>query len=65
MDIEFQLMPIEPSRTWSSTMSTPMFEPTSLSNEGHGLTLQNVHTTTLMNFMNFICIVHTQQQQNT
>jgi hypothetical protein len=46
MDIEFQLMPIEPSRTWSSTMSTPMFEPTSLSNEGHGLTLQNVHTTT-------------------
>jgi hypothetical protein len=53
MDTKFQLMPIEPSRTWSSTMSTPMFEPTSLSSEGHGSTLQNAHTMTLMNFMNY------------
>jgi hypothetical protein len=61
MNTEFRLMPIELSRTWSSTMSTPMFEPTSLSSEGHGSTLQNAHTTTLMHFMNYICIVHAQQ----
>ncbi len=56
MDTEFQLMPTELSRTWSSTMSTPMFEPTSLSNEGHGSTLQNAHTTSLMNFVKYILI---------
>ncbi len=43
---EFQLMFVEPLRTWGVTMNTPMLKATSLNAEVHEWTLQNEHTTT-------------------
>jgi hypothetical protein len=36
---------VEPSRTWGSTMNTPMLKASSLNVEVHESTLQNEHTT--------------------